>query len=158
MWFWFCHEAKCFLWRLWSAARLSFLFSLEPQAWFSPLLLPPTWKMIPAHEGLQPLSNINPPLSQRRSLLELWRVLDRSRSQCIPLRFNRYRWTLDSYISLFGWCKGSLEIPCLDTECLDHQHRPAVAVNRFTMMRTTSESEDEDEERLSKSVSWWMAS
>lgn len=23
MWFWFCHEAKCFLWRLWSAARPS---------------------------------------------------------------------------------------------------------------------------------------
>lgn len=59
MWFWFCHEAKCFLWRLWSV-RLSFLFSLEPHAWFSPLLLPPTWKMIPAHEGLQPLSKLTP--------------------------------------------------------------------------------------------------
>lgn len=46
MWFWFCYETKCFLWRLQSEAQLGFLYSLE-------LVLPPAWslgKMILAHD------------------------------------------------------------------------------------------------------------
>lgn len=45
----------------------------------------------------------------------------------------------------FKWSKGSLEIPCRENECLDHQHRPAVAVSSFTIKCISSESEDDKE-------------
>lgn len=53
---------------------------------------------------------------------------------------------------LFKWSKEFLEISCMDSECLDHQHRPAVAVNSVIIMCTTSEGEDEDEEMLKKNA------
>lgn len=85
MWFWFCHEAKCFLWRLWSAAEFPVLPGVACLLLSS--LTSSNMEDDPCSKGLYPLSKINPQLKQRRSLLK-W-VMDRSWSQCISLRFNR---------------------------------------------------------------------